>query len=246
MKSVAIIQSSYIPWKGYFDIINMVDEFILFDDVQYTKRDWRSRNRIKTASGLQWLTIPVVSKGRYTQRIDEVQVADQNWAKKHWNAIAHSYANSRYFDQYRDPLRDLYAQAGKLDRLSSLNHLFISALCHELGITTRLTWSSDYRAHGTKTDRLLSLCQLAGATRYLSGPSARAYIDKSSFEAAGIELVYMNYDDYPTYRQLHGPFDHRVSVIDLLMNEGPNSPSKLLSFRRDNDADPTNGPTTST
>src|SRR5687767_4463301 len=112
-KSVAIVQSSYIPWKGYFDLINSVDEFILFDDRQYTRRDWRSRNRIKTARGVSWLSIPISSKGKYTQRIDETEVADPMWAQRHWAMIEQAYRRAPHFDAYCDRIRSLYRDCGE-------------------------------------------------------------------------------------------------------------------------------------
>jgi len=97
-KRIAAIQSSYIPWKGYFDAINVVDEFILLDEVQFTKRDWRNRNKIKTSQGIQWLTIPVAVKGRYLQRIDETRIADSGWAQRHWSTLTHTYRRAAAFD----------------------------------------------------------------------------------------------------------------------------------------------------
>lgn len=221
-KRVAIIQSSYIPWKGYFDILARVDEFILFDDVQFTRRDWRSRNRIKTAAGLRWLTIPVGSKGRFIQAIEETEVAAP-WADKHWSAVRHAYARAPHFAAFGPAIEALYAAAGRERLLSGINRLFIEGLAGLLGITTPLTWSRDYAAEGSKTDRLVALCQAARATAYLSGPSARAYIEPAKFAAAGIRLEWMDYSGYPSYPQLHGAFEHGVSIIDLLFSTGPDA-----------------------
>lgn len=228
-KRVAIVQSCYIPWKGYFDLINLVDEFILYDDRQYTRRDWRNRNRIKTPQGSQWLTIPVEVKGRYEQRIDETRISDPNWADGHWKALTHNYASTPFFGEYRDGLEALYRRADD-PSLSVVNRLFLGELCAILGIETRLTWSTDYDAEGAKTERLVSLCRAAGATHYLSGPSARDYMDESLFEEAGIELEYMDYAGYPEYPQLHPPFDHAVTVLDLVLNTGPDAPLFMKSF----------------
>lgn len=222
-KTVAILQSNYIPWKGYFDLISMVDEFILYDDMQYTRRDWRNRNKIKTPNGTTWLTIPVVVKGRYFQKIRETEIADLGWAAEHWRTIAHHYARAPYFQEYQDPLRELFL--GCQERmLSQVNWRFLQALCQMLGITTQMTWSMDYQLADGKTERLVDLCRQAGATRYISGPAAQEYIEPSLFAEAGIELDWMDYAGYPEYRQLHPPFDHFVSVIDLLLNEGPDAP----------------------
>jgi hypothetical protein len=167
-KKVAIVQSCYIPWKGYFDLINLVDEFILYDDRQYTRRDWRNRNRIKTPQGSQWLTIPVEVKGRYEQRIDETRISDPGWADQHWKTLRHNYASAPFFDDYRNRLESLYRSAGD-PRRSAVNRLFLDELCGILGIRTSLSWSTDYEAVGAKTERLVSLCVAAGATTYLSG-----------------------------------------------------------------------------
>jgi hypothetical protein len=228
-KRVAVVQSCYIPWKGYFDLINLVDEFILYDDRQYTRRDWRNRNRIKTPQGVQWLTIPVEVKGRYDQRIDETQVSDPNWRATHWKTLTHAYANAPHFAEYRETLGPLYDQATD-PRLSVINRTFLDAICALLGIRTRLTWSTDYEAQGTKTERLVDLCRAAGATHYLSGPSAREYMDERLFEEAEIELEYIDYAGYREYEQPHPPFEHGVTVLDLLFSVGTDAPRYMKSF----------------
>ena len=227
-KRIAVIQSSYIPWKGYFDIIDSVDEFVFLDDVQFTKRDWRSRNRIKTARGLAWLTIPVMTKGRYSQTIDRTEIAEP-WARKHWASIRSSYAKARYFDEIGPAIEDLYDKVADERLLGDVNRTLVAGLCAILGIGTRLSHSGDYRAEGTKTDRLVSLCRAAGATDYLSGPSAAAYIETDKFTAAGISVSYADYSGYLEYRQLHGPFEHGVTILDLLFNTGPDARSHMKS-----------------
>jgi hypothetical protein len=221
-KRIAIVQSCYIPWKGYFDMIRRVDEFILFDDVQFTKRDWRSRNRIKTRQGGMWLTVPVSTKGKYHQAIKDTEISDSAWQRNHWQTIASQYAKAPFFGRYKSQLEDLYR--GCTDtHLSQVNRRLIEGLCQMLGITTRLSWSMDYTVVDGKTERLVSLCRQAGATEYLSGPAARDYIVPSLFEDAGIALSYMDYAAYPEYPQLYPPFEHGVSVIDLLLSVGPNA-----------------------
>jgi hypothetical protein len=226
-KSVAIVQSNYIPWKGYFDLIRSVDEFVLYDDQQYTRRDWRNRNRIKTAQGATWLTIPVNVKGRYHQRIDETTVSDPRWAEQHWRTIEHAYARAPCFGEVRGVLERLYDGAADERLLSDINRRFLDGLCELLGIRTPLTWSRDYAAQGTKTERLVSLCRSVGATSYLSGPTARDYIDESLFEEAGIELTFIDYRGYREYEQLYPPFEHAVSIIDLLVHTGSAAPGYL-------------------
>lgn len=216
-KKVAILQSNYIPWKGYIDIIRSVDEFIIFDDVQFTRRDWRNRNQIKTASGLLWLTIPVVSKSRYTQLICETEIADSSWAEQHWLSIHHNYAKAPYFTSMGPRLQRMLERASQEKLLSTVNHLLLKELCALLGVTTPLTWAMDYAVEGQKTDRLLALCQAAGADYYLSGPAAKAYMEEHKFADANIAVDYMNYNGYPEYPQQYGAFEHKVSVIDALM-----------------------------
>lgn len=227
-KRVAIVQSSYVPWKGYFDLIRAVDEFILLDDVQFTKRDWRSRNRIKTKDGLHWLSIPVHTKGRYEQRILDTIVSDPAWSTRHWQTIRSAYARAPYFDAYAPALEPLY-RSPVSDRLSEINHSLIVRLCHVLGITTPITWSEAYHPREGRNERLIDLCGKTGATVYLSGPSARGYIDERAFEATGVAVQFANYDGYPEYPQLHGAFEHAVSILDLLFSVGP----RAFDFMKD-------------
>ncbi len=229
-KRVAILQSSYIPWKGYFDIINQVDEFIIYDDTQYTRRDWRTRNKIKTKNGLQWLTIPVQNKGKYTQNICETKVVDSSWAQNHWQSIYHAYRKLPGFQVYGDILEKLYQESENFEFLSEINELFIKAICGLLNIHSKITHSSSYGfANLNKTERLVALCQKSGASFYLSGPSAQNYIDPTLFQAAEIQLEYINYDNYPEYQQCHPPFEHHVSIIDLLLNTGSQAINYLQS-----------------
>lgn len=227
-KSVAILQSSYIPWKGYFDIMASVDEFVLYDDRQFTRRDWRNRNRIKTPGGTQWLTVPVESKGRYEQRIDETLISDPGWAGRHWKTILGSYARAPHFADYRETIEDLYRTPTER-RLSDVNRRFMETIAGILGIRTTLSWSTDYEAVGAKTERLVSLCLAAGASEYVTGPRARDYLDETAFEAAGIRLSYFDYSGYPEYEQLHPPFEHEVTVLDLIVHTGAEAPRYLKS-----------------
>lgn len=217
---MAIVQSNYIPWKGYFDLIGSVDEFILYDDVQYTRRDWRNRNRIKTASGLQWLTIPVEVKGKYHQRIRDVVVSDAGWARDHWRTLGHHYARAECFRDMKAIVESWYDGASKLTMLTDINEHFLRAVCDALSITTTIKRSSDYALVEGRSERLLELCRQAGATTYLSGPSARGYLDEGMFGAAGMQVEWMDYGGYREYPQLHPPFEHGVTVLDLLFNTG--------------------------
>lgn len=230
-KVVAIVQSNYIPWKGYFDMVNLVDEFVIYDDVQYTRRDWRNRNKIKTPHGPLWLTLPVDSKGKYLQAVKDTVITDDAWRTQHWKSIVHSYARARGFRVYAERLEALY-QSSRERSLSVVNHRFLVDICGWLGIETPVSWSSQYHLEDDRTGRLVGICRQAGASTYLSGPAARAYMDESQFAAAGIEVRYMNYDAYREYPQLYPPFQHDVSIIDLLMNTGEDAPQFLKSFGR--------------
>jgi WbqC-like protein len=227
-KRVAILQSSYIPWKGYFDLMRQVDEFILYDDAQYTRRDWRNRNRIKTKDGLLWLTIPVEVKGRFHQAIKDVRIGDPTWNERHFKTIASAYAGAPHFRTYRDVFEELYRGAVS-PWLSEVNRRFLDGLAPLLGIRTALKWSMDYELPNGRVERLVALCRQAGASAYLSGPAARDYIDPRLFADAGIAVDYIDYTGYPEYPQLHPPFVHQVSVIDLLVHAGAASATLLAA-----------------
>lgn len=226
MKRVAILQSNYIPWKGYFDLINMVDEFVFLDEVQYTKNDWRNRNRIKTVQGARWLTIPVSHSS--SQRIDETKCTDQNWRKKHWASISQSYARAAHFKVFAPCFEPLYLQSEEV-LLSRINYAFIATINDILEIKTKVSWSSDYHIIVGKTERLVDICRKTGATEYLSGPAAKGYLNEGAFKEAEIGVKWMDYSDYKEYAQIFPPFDHFVSVLDLIFNEGPNASHFLKS-----------------
>lgn len=229
MRKVAISQSNYIPWKGYFDSINMVDEFMLYDDMQYTRRDWRNRNKIKTKEGAKWLTVPVEVKGKYFQKINETLISDPKWGQDHWNSILHNYNKAPFFKDYKDVFEPLYLN-NQEDHLSLVNYNFINAICGILGITTRISWSSAYELKEDRNERLVDLCIKTGATDYFSGPAAKAYMDERLFNEANIQVHYYDYSGYPEYNQLHGEFDHAVSVLDLIFCEGPNARKYMKTF----------------
>jgi len=223
MKKIAILQSNYIPWKGYFDIINSVDEFILYDDMQYTRRDWRNRNKIMTPQGLLWLSIPVMVKGKFYQKINETKVADHGWVDVHWKSIQMNYARARYFDEYKDRIAAVYERCKQEEYLSQINFLFLREICDILDIRTKITWSSDYHLVEGKTERLVGLVKEAGGDYYLSGPAAKDYIVPELFQEANIQLDWMDYSGYPEYKQLGPQFEHGVSILDLIFNEGENA-----------------------
>lgn len=229
MTTVAVLQSNYIPWKGYFDIIHDVDLFVFYDDVQYTKNDWRNRNKIKTHGGTAWLTIPTGSVIR--RLICEVELADGAWARKHWKSIVQYYSKAPHFSRYREFFEEVYLH-GEWRNLSVFNQYLIKAIAGEfLGITADFADSRDYDIRGVKRDRLLELLTACGATRYVSGPAAKAYLDPAAFSAAGIELMYKSYDGYPEYDQFFPPFEHQVSALDLLFHTGPEAAFYIWGWR---------------
>ena len=211
MKRVAILQSNYIPWKGYFDIIDFVDEFIILD-AQYTKRDWRNRNLIKTPIGLQWLTVPVTGSGL----VSEMEVDGERWKKQHWNAIESNYARAPYFKDFGGFVASLYEQDIAL--LNTINGIAIGLICSLFNIRTPIWSSENLDLKSKKTQRLVDICRYTKASHYLTGPAAKNYLNESLF--GDIEVEWMGYD-YPEYRQLYGDFVHEVSILDVLFNVGP-------------------------
>lgn len=226
MKKVAIVQSNYIPWKGYFDMIASVDEFILYDDMQYTRRDWRNRNQIKTSQGVQWITVPVLGKGRYHQKIKDTEIDGSEWAYAHWKSLSQNYRRASCFQEVSDWLEPLYL-AESYTHISQLNRRFIAAICGYLGIKTVLSNSWDYALIEGKSERLADLCAQAGGTEYVSGPAARDYIDEKEFGTRGIKVSWFDYTGYPEYPQLWGEFVHGVTILDLLFNCGKESPKYM-------------------
>ena len=217
MKKIVITQSNYIPWKGYFDLINKVDEFILYDDAQYTRRDWRNRNKIKTPNGTQWLTIPVDVKGKYLQKINETKVSDKKWAIKHWKQVKQNYFKAKYFTKYKDFFEELYLTCNE-EHLSQINYKFIIAINEILGIKTKIRWSSEFDLVGSQTEKLINICKQCNAHIYISGPAAKTYFDEELANKENILVEWMNYENYEEYEQLYPPFEHGVTILDLIFN----------------------------
>jgi hypothetical protein len=231
MKKLFIIQTNYIPWKGYFDALNMVDEVILYDDMQYTKNDWRNRNKIKTAQGAQWLTIPIDVKGKMQQKISDAVVSDRylDWREGHWKTLQMSYSKATYFKTFMGDFENLYKNDKEI-YLSKINNSFITLINSILGVKTPMRWSSEFELKGDKTEKLVNLCLETNTTDYFTGPSARDYLNESLFEKEGIKVHYLDYSNYPKYTQLYGDFVHELSILDLIFNEGPNMRKFMKSF----------------
>jgi len=218
---VVILQPSYIPWRGYFDLIRRADLFIFYDDVQYDKHGWRNRNQIKSPQGKQWLTIPVHSAGvTHGIEIRDVKIDwSKPWQKNHLKALTISYNKAPYFKKYLPLLEKFYSRRD--ESIADFAIETTKELARELGIRdTRFMRASELEGiNGQKTDRLIQILTKVGTTHYISGPSARDYIEQEKFEAASISLEYIVYD-YPEYPQLYPPFDSNVTIMDLLFMTG--------------------------
>jgi hypothetical protein len=229
---VGIIQSNYIPWRGYFDFIQSVDVFVIYDTTQYSHGSWRNRNKIKTSIGLKWLTVPV-KRGSAELPIEQVKISQSSilWYEQQRRIIYNALDKAEYFT---DAIK-IWEEAilAKDQFLSPLNIRLIKAICTYLGITTSILVSSDYPVSGEKSLRLIELIKILGGAIYLSGPSANDYLDKDAFSRAGISLEYKSYD-YPSYPQLWGEFEGAVTVLDLIANCGPESYKYINSNTPDN------------
>jgi hypothetical protein len=229
MKTVVVLQSNYIPWKGYFDLINDADIFVFYDDVQYTKHDWRNRNKIKTSRGDSWLSIPVGTDAN--RLIHEVQLNDSSWQASHFSRLRQSYISSPFYADFIGLLEDIYLNR-EWQNLSELNQSTIRRISSEvLGIQTEFRDSRDYVLSGQKQDRLVDLIEKVGGTRYISGPAAQAYIEPERFAEAGVELVWKDYSGYPPYDQVHPPFSHGVTILDLLFHVGQSASEFIWGWR---------------
>jgi hypothetical protein len=226
MKKIAVSQSNYIPWKGYFDLIGSVDEFILYDDMQFTKNDWRNRNRIKTPRGVEWLSVPVGQA--INRRIRDVTLPAGTWREKHWRTLEANYRRAPAYAEIAARLAPTYLSSTHT-HLSAWNRALIETVCSYLGIKTKITNSWDYDLVGGKSERLVNLCQQAGASEYVSAPAARDYLEEDMFRSRDLKVTWMNYDGYPEYPQLWGDFTHQVSIVDLLFNCGERSSDYMKS-----------------
>lgn len=214
---ISILQSNYIPWKGYFDLIAKSDVFVIYDEVQYTKNDWRNRNMVQTVNGRQWMTIPVRQES-LEQKIYESKIFDANWNKKHISTLQTNYSKSAFFKTYKDEVFSLYENPSTY--ISEVNTKFIKGICKLLDIKTQIIDSRELNLEGDRNIRLLEACKKLNATTYISGPAAKNYLDVSLFNNENIEVDWMDYSGYKEYKQVFEPFQHGVSVIDLIFNLG--------------------------
>ena len=229
MKKVAVLQSNYIPWKGYFDIIHDVDLFIFYDEVQFTKNDWRNRNQLIIGGKPRWLTIPV---GDCIHRsIDAVKMKNPIWQKKHFHTLQMNYGKSPYYHRYIDFFHYVFIEI-EWDYLYQLNRYLIQHISLDfLGIKTKFEDSRNYVSRGTQNEKLLSLLKSANADVYISGPAAKDYIVAEDYERAGIQLIWKDYSGYPEYPQKSKTFTHYVSILDLLFQTGEDAPYYIWGWR---------------
>ena len=231
MKTVSMMQPFYLPWKGLFDMIHQSDVFVFYDDVQFVSKNWQSRNNIPTANGQVWLTVPVLSKDRRTQNICETEInPNEDWQKKHYKTLSLTYAKAPFFKQYAYLLEDFYIDH-QWTNLAELDIHTTKKLCEALGISVEFVRSSDYGFEGSKEgEKIIQLCNALGCDQLINGPKSAEYMNQTLFDEAGIGVRYMTYD-YPEYRQLYRPFEHGVSVLDLLFNTGEKAPYYIWGWK---------------
>jgi hypothetical protein len=225
-KTIGILQPGYLPWLGFFEQMCRSDIFVFLDDVQYEKGSWRNRNRIKTPHGLQWLTVPVLTKGQHFPLIREVRINNCiGWADKHIKSIAQHYTKAPYFKQYADDLFNVLRTPWNF--LIDLDLALLDWLKKCLDIDTLTLLSSDLGVKGRRTERLIAIIQHLNGTIFYEGSAGRSYIEQTDFMNSGITIAYQDYR-HPVYPQLYGDFISHASVIDLLFNCGPQSREILL------------------
>jgi hypothetical protein len=218
---IAISQPGYLPWAGFFDMVDQVDRFVLLDDAQFVKRSWHQRNRIKSSTGLQWLTVPVVFRGRLGQRLCDVEIRETRFLRKHLRSVEVNYGRTRLFKDYFPRFKEILERHGSGEKLIDLNLALVEWLARELGVRTPLVRSSSLSVNGSRSERLVSICERLGATDYLS-PRSSGYLvdDLDSFAQEGITVYFHNYN-FPRYEQRFPPFLPYASALDLLFNSGP-------------------------
>lgn len=231
-RTVVVTQSNYLPWRGWFDMVRQSDALVLLDSVQFTRRDWRNRNRIKTAQGLAWLTVSVEAKGKFDQAVDETRISDASWAEAHLRSLALAYARAPHFAGTFPWIEAQLRAVAAEPLLSRVNEALIRGFCARLGIGVPIVRDGELLPRESlpglnPSERLAALAEAAGGTRYVSGPAAKAYLDPAPFARRGIEVAWMDYSGYPDYPQLWGSFEPAVSVVDLMLNMGEDAPRYL-------------------
>ncbi len=228
---VSVHQPHYLPWLGYFDKIDASDLFVLLDNVQYKKREYQNRNRIRTRQGVKWLTVPVATAGKYEQMTGEVEIeGGSGWREKHLETLRHAYSSAPHFKSAIEGLEELY-MSSEWTRLAELNAAMLAWFMKEMGIETQVALESELGTGGLSTERIVNICLAVGADVYLSGSGGRDYMDEGLFEKAGLKLEYQKYE-HPVYPQVHGGFEPYMGIVDLLFNAGDKAAQIVRSGRR--------------
>lgn len=216
---IAISQPNYLPWLGYFQLISSVETFVFLDDVQYTSRDWRNRNLIKTNNGLEWISIGVsLPRGR-TTLINETQINDENWIDRHLKSLRHAYKRSREFENHFPKIEEMLLSKVDENNLCRLNVNLTQEIAELMSIKTKFLLASEIAKPNDKNARLIDICKELNAKTYVSGPAAKAYIEESEFLAENIDLEFFTYKTRE-YSQLFGKFEAGVSIVDTILNTG--------------------------
>jgi len=227
---VAAHQPQYIPYLGYFHKIAASDLFILLDDVQYKKREFQNRNRIRTAKGSMWLTVPVETRGKYAQLISEVRLSeDPSWRHSHWESLRQCYGRAPEFSKHAPFFESLYGRPW--DRLGPLSEEIIAYVCRAFGIEVPFSKASEFAVKTTSTRRLIDLCRAAGADAYLSGAGGKDYLQEDLFQTAGIALTYQAFE-HPAYAQCFPGFERNLSALDYLFNVPPKEAGEFFRAAR--------------
>lgn len=234
---IIITQSNYIPWKGYFSSMKYATHLVLYDDAQYTRRDWRNRNKIITPRGPEWLSIPINVKGKYHQKVNEAQVKNRTWATDHWNKIRENYRKAPGFRKYSEYFEALYcSELPQYEFLTDINRRMLRACIDLLEIDIEILDSRDFTIRGGKTGKLINICKDLDADEYFTGPAAKNYMEEHLFADNGIALTYYDLDNFPTYEQLWGDFDPYVSVLDMFFVLGDKTPD-YFNWRSDDEGE---------
>jgi len=229
---VAICQPTYLPWLGYFDLLDQVNTFVLLDTVQFEKQSWQHRNRIKTPNGLQWLTVPVLFRGHFGQSIDQVAIREPDFWRKHQRSLEVNYGRARFFAEYSEPLRSILENGSEQGRLVDLNVGLLRFFADRLKLRTPLVLASSLNVEGKRTALLANICERLGATEYISPIGSAAYLldELEVLTSRGIQVSFHNYT-HPEYKQLFPPFVPYACILDVLFNEGERSREIIRSGR---------------
>ncbi|MBN2569182.1 MAG: WbqC family protein [Deltaproteobacteria bacterium] len=224
-------QPVYLPWLGLFHKISLAHAFVSFNQVQYLQKDWNNRNKIKTAQGDIWLTVPVLAAGHREKILTDIEINNSlPWQRKHWKSILLNYKKAPFFEEYVSFFEDVYLKK-EWQYLVDLNDYMLRWFLKTLGIDVEFVDARDKDFQGSKNALVLDMCVKMGAEKYIFGILGKDYADRIPFEKKGIKIYFQDYK-HPTYPQLHGEFISHLSVIDLLFNCGPDS-RRILTENQD-------------